>query len=70
MRDGVANTPEKREQYLAIAYEKACEMDELLQKLLYFSNLETGNLPLSLEREDLGDFVRRFAEDMQDEFDQ
>jgi signal transduction histidine kinase len=69
LRDGVANTPEKREQYLAIAYEKACEMDELLQKLFYFSNLETGNLPLSLVREDLGDFVRRFAEDMQDEFD-
>ena len=67
--DGVANTPEKREQYLSIAYEKACDMDELLQKLFYFSNLETGNLPLSLVREDLGDFVRRFAEDMQDEFD-
>jgi signal transduction histidine kinase len=67
--DGVANTPGKREQYLSIAYEKACDMDELLQKLFYFSNLETGNLPLSLVREDLGDFVRRFAEDMQDEFD-
>jgi signal transduction histidine kinase len=67
--DGVANTPEKREQYLSIAYEKACDMDVLLEKLLYFSNLETGNLPLSLEREDLGDFARRFAEDMQEEFD-
>lgn len=67
LRDGVANTPEKREQYLAIAYEKACEIDSLLEKLFYFSNLETGNLPLSLNREDLGDFAHRFAESIRAE---
>lgn len=70
LRDGVASTHEKREQYLSIAYKKACEMDELLQKLLYFSNLETGKLPLSLEVQDLGDFVYQFADNMQSEFDQ
>ena len=69
LRDGVANTQEKREQYLAIAYEKACEIDTLLEKLFYFSNLETGNLPLSLNREDLGDFARRFAENIRGELD-
>ncbi len=69
VRDGVANTPEKREQYLSIAYEKACDMEVLLEKLFYFSNLETGNLPLSLKREDLGDFVRRFAANIRDELD-
>jgi len=69
LRDGVASTPEKREQYLSIAYQKACDMDALLQKLFYFSNLETGNLPLSLEAQDLGDFARQFAENMQSEFD-
>ncbi len=69
LRDNVANTPERREQYLAIAYKKACEMDALLQRLFYFSSLETGNLPLSLDREDLGSFVRRFAENMHDELD-
>ena len=62
LRDGVANTPEKQEQYLAIAYNKASEMDVLLQKLFYFSKLETGNLPLSLNDEDLGDFVQKFAQ--------
>ena len=39
LRDGVANTPEKREQYLSIAYEKACDIDVLMEKLFYFSNL-------------------------------
>lgn len=67
LRDGVASTPEKQEQYLKVAYEKACDMDVLLQKLFYFSNLETGNLPLALESQDLGGFARRFAESMQGE---
>jgi signal transduction histidine kinase len=67
LRDGVANTPEKRDQYLSIAYKKACDMEDLLQKLFYFSKLETGNLPLSLEDRDLGEFAHRFAESMRAE---
>lgn len=61
MRDGVANTPEKRTQYLDIAYRKACDMERLLQRLFYFSKLETGNLPLFLSGADLGEFVEQFA---------
>jgi signal transduction histidine kinase len=70
LRDGVANTPEKQEQYLSIAYSKASEMDVLLQKLFYFSKLETGSLPLSLANEDLGDFVRKFVLQSQEELAQ
>ena len=54
LRDGVANTPAKQAQYLDIAYRKACDMDVLLQRLFYFSKLETGNLPLFPVRTDLG----------------
>ena len=61
LRDGVAQTPEKQARYLDVAYQKACEMDVLLQRLFYFSKLETGNLPMFLQPCDLGDFVRRFA---------
>lgn len=70
LRDGVANTPQKQEQYLTIAYNKANEMDILLQKLFYFSKLETGNLPLSLTNEDLGDFIGKFVIQSQDELTQ
>ena len=70
LRDGVANTPEKQDQYLAIAYNKATEMDVLLQKLFYFSKLETGNLPLSLTDEDLGDFACKFAMQSRDDLAQ
>ncbi len=60
LRDGVAQTPERRRQYLDIAYRKACDMDILLQRLFYFSRLETGNLPLFPEPTDLGAFAERF----------
>lgn len=46
VKDGVANTPQKQEQYLDIAYQKACAMDVLLRKLSDFSKLETGNMPM------------------------
>lgn len=70
LRDGVAHTPVKREQYLQIAYQKSSEMDKLLQKLFDFSSLETGNLPLLLADRDLGQFVREYAASAQDELAQ
>ena len=63
MRDGVANTPEKQALYLDTAYRKACEMERLLQRLFYFSNLETGTLPMFPTHADLGLFVRHFVEE-------
>ena len=67
MQDGVANTPQKRELYLDIAYRKACQMERLLQRLFYFSKLETGSLPLFLSNADLGVFVAQFAEEVKQE---
>ena len=70
LRDGVANTPEKQRQYLDIAYRKACDMDVLLQRLFYFSKLETGNLPLSPVSADLWRFVEGFVRDNAGELEQ
>ena len=67
MRDGVANTPEKQERYLDIAYRKSCDMERLLQRLLYFSRLETGNLPMFPVEDDLGTFAGRFAREAGEE---
>ena len=70
LRDGVAQTPERQRQYLDIAYRKACDMDVLLQRLFYFSRMETGNLPLFPEPTDLGEFVSRFAAEAGAELEQ
>lgn len=63
VQDGIANTPEKQEKYLDIAYKKACEMDVLLQKLFFFSKLETGNMPIFPVKMDLGAFVKQFIKE-------
>ena len=60
LRDGVASTEEKRAQYVDIAYRKACDMEVLLQRLFDFSRMETGSLPMSPVRADLGEFVRDY----------
>lgn len=70
LRDGVAQTPERQRQYLDIAYRKACDMDVLLQRLFYFSRLESGNLPLFPQTADLKEFVSSFAEEAGAELEQ
>lgn len=63
IQDGIANTPEKEQRYLQTAYSKASEMDTLLQKLFFFSKVETGNLPLSKRSIDLEDFIRNYVDE-------
>ena len=70
LRDGVASTEEKRAQYVDIAYRKACDMEVLLQRLFDFSRMETGSLPLSPERADLGEFVRDYIRSTEGELAQ
>lgn len=63
MLDGVANTPEKKEQYLRISYQKACDMERLLQKLFFFSKLETGNMPFFRKRTELGEWIKHYVKE-------
>ncbi|MBP3729109.1 MAG: HAMP domain-containing protein [Lachnospiraceae bacterium] len=45
LRDGVASTPEKREKYLATIYNKADDMDKLVDQLAFYSMVEGGRIP-------------------------
>jgi signal transduction histidine kinase len=62
LKDGVAATPEKQMQYLDIAYGKACEMDVLLQRLFYFSKMETGNMPFYKKVINFNEFINSFVD--------
>lgn len=68
MLDGIANTEEKRTEYLKIAYRKSCDMDVLLSKLFYFSKLETGNMPFFFRECDVERFLRDYVEEKEPEF--
>lgn len=61
--DGVPKTPEMTGEYLKIAYDATGDMDRLLQKLFLFSKVETGQMPLHLEKADLETYLLAFAEE-------
>ncbi len=58
--DGVANTPEKQQTYLQVAYDAAGEMDRLLQKLFDFSRMESGQMPFHFVTDDLTELTAAY----------
>jgi len=69
LKDGVANTPEKCERYHDIIYNKACDMDMLVDKLFLFSKLDTGKFPFHFEKVYCNEFLRSFFKSALDEFE-
>lgn len=67
IRDGVADTPEKQAHYLDVIYRKTEETEILLQKLFYFSKLETGNLPMKIVKIDVMRFIEDFVAENEEE---
>lgn len=66
LQDGIADTPEKQKKFLDIAYRRTLDMNVLLQKLFYFSKLETGNMPLELEKADMTEFLSAYSNTAQE----
>ncbi|KOA19756.1 sensor histidine kinase YycG [Clostridium homopropionicum DSM 5847] len=54
--DGVANSPEKVEQYLKTIYSKAELMDVMIDDLLLYSKLDLNQLPFNFEKTDIVNF--------------
>lgn len=48
--DGVADTPEKRERYIRTIYNKANEMDTLINELTLYSKIDTNRIPYNFAR--------------------
>ena len=61
LKDGVATTPELREKFLNTAYRRSIEMDQLLERLFYFSKVETGNMPLFLEKTEWSEYLEAYV---------
>lgn len=61
LKDGIATTPELREKFLDTAYRRTIEMDWLLERLFYFSKLETGNMPLFFEKTEWSEYLEAYV---------
>ncbi|MGQ7462578.1 ATP-binding protein [Streptococcus suis] len=59
--DGIANTEEKRNQYLTVIYQKSQVMEKLLEKLFAFSQLQTDKMPFDNVQLDLAVFLQAYV---------
>ncbi len=54
--DGVADTPEKQAKYIRTIYNKANEMDALIDELTLYSNIDTNRIPYNFNRINVADY--------------
>ena len=63
MRDGIANTQEKRQHYLDMMIETADNMTQLVDSLFLFSKLDLGRIEFHTESITIYDYFNDFVED-------
>ena len=68
--DGVADTPEKMDKYIRTIYNKANEMDHLINELTFYSKIDTNRIPYAFNKVPVDAFFGDAAEEIQLELDQ
>lgn len=63
IRDGIANTPEKQQQYIKTIYSSTLDMEKLLNELMDISKLELGKIQLETEPTNIIEFIDEFVEE-------
>lgn len=54
--DGVVNTPEKMDKYIRTIYNKACDMDRLIDELTFYSKIDTNKIPYNFVKINVADY--------------
>jgi len=54
--DGVADTPEKMEKYIRTIYNKANDMDKLINELTLYAGIDTNRIPYNFQRINVADY--------------
>lgn len=62
--DGVADTPEKMERYIRTIYNKANEMDRLIDELTLYSRIDANRIPYNFKQISVKDYFDDCAEDL------
>lgn len=62
--DGVADTPEKMDRYIKTIYNKANEMDRLINELSFYSKIDTNKIPYHFSRLNVKAFYDDCAEEL------
>ena len=67
--DGVADTPEKMEKYIRTIYNKANEMDRLINELTFYSKIDTNRIPYTFSKIHIADYFDDCVEELNLELD-
>lgn len=62
--DGVADTPEKQEKYLRTIYNKANDMDRLINELTFYSKIDTNRIPYTFNKINVREYFDDCFEDI------
>lgn len=62
--DGVADTPEKMDRYIRTIYNKANDMDMLINELTLYSKIDSNRIPYDFSRISVNDYFNDCAEDL------
>lgn len=63
IRDGVATTPQKLNQYAQAIHTRASDMERLVEELFFYSKLDLNKEPYSFEETDIVTLVRHIVEE-------
>ncbi len=62
--DGVADTPEKMDKYIKTIYNKANDMDRLINELTTYSGIDNNRIPYNFRRINVADYFRDCVEEV------
>lgn len=62
--DGVADTPEKMDKYIRTIYNKAIDMDRLINELTLYSKIDTNRIPYNFNRINVSEYFNDCLEEI------
>ena len=62
--DGVADTPEKRDRYIKIIYNKTTEIERLIEELTLYSKIDSNHMPFNFERVLASQYFKDYSNDL------
>lgn len=62
--DGVASSPEKLDKYIRTIYNKANDMDRLIDELTFYSKIDTNRIPYTFSKLNVEDYFSDCAEEL------
>ena len=62
--DGVADTPEKMDRYIRTIYNKANEMDRLINELAFYSKIDTNRIPYTFNKIHISDYFEDCVDEL------